>query len=438
MPWTFSPFVLPLFLSGLLSAAVFALSWPHRRTPGVWAFLLALFAITMWSIPYGIEIGFHSLKTKVTWINIEYLGITTVPIGWFGFALGYTTNGRLPTRKQMGALLAFAALTWVLCWTDPYHHLMRHAVTPDTLGGQPHITIHYGPWFWLSTSVSYILLFTGTVVLLRAIPRMSDLYRRQKVSLLTAALFPWTANLLYLARISPFDRYDLTPVTFSITAAVCGWALFRYSLFDLVPVARDTVIEEMADGVLVLDQAGRIVDTNRSATLILGTTRQRALGQHPNDVAPEYTDMLAPDADPILSVEEISIRRKGHDVHYEVHTSPLRDRAGRALGSVVTIHDVSERRAAEIEREALITELRKTVDEVRQLGGLLPICASCKKIRDDAGYWQQLEDYIADHSEARFTHGLCPDCLEKLESAYVREQGAESPDGDAQDDQSLA
>jgi hypothetical protein len=72
------------------------------------------------------------------------------------------------------------------------------------------------------------------------------------------------------------------------------------------------------------------------------------------------------------------------------------------------------RKQAEEERERLIAELQKALSEVKTLSGLLPICASCKSIRDDKGYWKQIESYIKDHSEAEFSHGICPDCMKKL------------------------
>jgi len=72
------------------------------------------------------------------------------------------------------------------------------------------------------------------------------------------------------------------------------------------------------------------------------------------------------------------------------------------------------RRRAEQERERLIAELRDAVTRIRTLQGLLPICSACKKIRDDHGYWNQIEEYLRKHSEAEFTHSLCPECLERL------------------------
>ncbi len=71
-------------------------------------------------------------------------------------------------------------------------------------------------------------------------------------------------------------------------------------------------------------------------------------------------------------------------------------------------------RQADEEKSKIIAELHKTLEEVETLSGFLPICASCKKIRDDQGYWNQIEAYISEHSEAEFSHGICPECAEKL------------------------
>lgn len=86
---------------------------------------------------------------------------------------------------------------------------------------------------------------------------------------------------------------------------------------------------------------------------------------------------------------------------------------GVLLGGFGTVQDITDRKRAEEERERLINELQKALARVKTLSGMLPICAGCKKIRDDNGYWNQLEYYISEHSEALFSHGLCPDCLEK-------------------------
>ncbi len=85
--------------------------------------------------------------------------------------------------------------------------------------------------------------------------------------------------------------------------------------------------------------------------------------------------------------------------------------------------DITERKTTEEERERLIAQLHQAFSEVRILGGLLPICASCKKIRDDSGYWNQIESYIQKHSQAEFSHGICPDCAKKLYPEFTDEDG---------------
>jgi DNA-binding response OmpR family regulator len=86
------------------------------------------------------------------------------------------------------------------------------------------------------------------------------------------------------------------------------------------------------------------------------------------------------------------------------------------------------RRIVELEWELAqrITELQESLSQVKQLQGLLPICSYCKKIRDDSNYWQQVEGYISDHTEARFSHGICPDCYEKYVKPQLRESGIKS------------
>ena len=101
------------------------------------------------------------------------------------------------------------------------------------------------------------------------------------------------------------------------------------------------------------------------------------------------------------------------------------DQASISLGCLTVVS--KEMEAAE-ERERLVVALQEALSKVKQLSGLLPICASCKKIRDDKGYWNRIEEYIRNHSEADFSHGLCPPCLEKLYPEYIEEKGKRNSD----------
>jgi PAS domain S-box-containing protein len=117
---------------------------------------------------------------------------------------------------------------------------------------------------------------------------------------------------------------------------------------------------------------------------------------------------------PILNREEYVYDAEGQKRWLLTSKLPLRDKKGQITGLVGIGRDITERKRAEAEREKLISELQSALADVKMLGGLVPICANCKKIRDDKGYWTQLEAYIQERSEARFSHGICPDCAKKL------------------------
>jgi PAS domain S-box-containing protein len=180
------------------------------------------------------------------------------------------------------------------------------------------------------------------------------------------------------------------------------------------------LFEAAQDGILILDaDTGQINDVNPFLMDMLGYTRREFLGKGLWEIG-AFKDIEASKA------AFTELRRKGY-VRYE--DLPLKTRDGREIAVEFVsnlylvnhqrviqcnIRDITDRKKAEEEREGLILELRDALSKVRTLSGMLPICASCKKIRNDKGYWEQIETYVRDRSEADFTHGMCPDCAKKL------------------------
>ncbi|MBI5558344.1 MAG: DUF3365 domain-containing protein [Deltaproteobacteria bacterium] len=111
---------------------------------------------------------------------------------------------------------------------------------------------------------------------------------------------------------------------------------------------------------------------------------------------------------------EPSKEKAGACQHFIVTAKPLPDSRGKVIGVVESFQEITEKKRLEDEKEHLIHALKKSLEQVKLLRGFIPICASCKKIRDDQGFWTQVDSYIAKHSEAQFTHGICPDCIKNL------------------------
>jgi PAS domain-containing protein len=114
------------------------------------------------------------------------------------------------------------------------------------------------------------------------------------------------------------------------------------------------------------------------------------------------------------TTEHRHIMGDGEERIFEVHGFPVFDGEGKLIQMIEYALDITDRKVVEREREELIRQLEKALGEVKTLSGMLPICSSCKKVRDDRGYWNQIEQYISQRSEAHFSHSLCPDCAEQL------------------------
>lgn len=144
---------------------------------------------------------------------------------------------------------------------------------------------------------------------------------------------------------------------------------------------------------------------------------------HPDDLSHVAENMNRRKFEAGLSeIEFRIICRDGSERWIALAFQPVYDEK-KFIGTRGSNRDITERKLAEVEREKLISDLRNALSKVRMLSGLIPICAHCKKIRDDKGYWNQIESYIKDHSEASFTHGICPECLNKEMNSYRKNKG---------------
>ena len=177
------------------------------------------------------------------------------------------------------------------------------------------------------------------------------------------------------------------------------------------------IIESSEDAIIGKTLEGKIMSWNAGARKLYGYTEAEAVGQPLTFlVSPERGQELAPLLERVGRGEHVShfettLRKKdGELAEVSLSLSPVRNVDGQIIGVSTIAHDISGRKRAERERERLLGELQRALAEVKTLSGLLPICSHCKKIRDDQGSWNQIEVYIRDRSNAKFTHSVCPEC----------------------------
>ena len=180
-----------------------------------------------------------------------------------------------------------------------------------------------------------------------------------------------------------------------------------------------TAVEQNSTSIVITDHTGLIEYVNPKFAETTGYTPEEVMGKRSSLLKSDrhlpstYVELWKTITAGQVWKGELCNRKKSGDYHWEgVIISPIKDDRGVITAFVGVKEDISERKLVEEERERLIRELTEALGEVRQLSGLLPICAHCKKIRDDKGYWNQIEAYISHHSKAAFSHGICPECAD--------------------------
>lgn len=183
------------------------------------------------------------------------------------------------------------------------------------------------------------------------------------------------------------------------------------------------ILESIQEGYFELDLAGNYTFVNDANCRFLGYAREELIGMNARQHTPSkeiyeelqtaYTNLYLT-GNPIESLEVEAIRKDGAIMFYETSVTLRRNTKGEIVGFRGVSRDITGRKQMEKEREQLIEKLQKTLSEVKKLSGLLPICASCKKIRNDEGYWEQIESFIKARSETEFSHGICPECMNNL------------------------
>ena len=179
-------------------------------------------------------------------------------------------------------------------------------------------------------------------------------------------------------------------------------------------------VEQSPTSIIITNPAGEIEYVNPSFVEVTGYTAAEVVGENPRilksgEMSPEaYRELWQTITAGKEWRGEFHNRKKSGELYWEsASISPIRDAAATITHFVAVKEDITARKQTEADRDQLIQDLQAAVANVKSLTGLLPICAACKKIRDDKGYWNQVERYIGEHSEATFSHGMCPECVEK-------------------------
>jgi diguanylate cyclase (GGDEF)-like protein/PAS domain S-box-containing protein len=347
-----SLYVVVLVATALICGAVAVIVWRRQHAPGTSGLIAMMLTQIVWSVSYALQLSPIDRPDPMFYTRIAFLGVVAGTAAFLVFVFQFTDRGHWVTKRTLALLAIEPVLFMAAIYTNDYHHL----VVSDYKTGSvftPAIA------FWLHTLYSYSVLITGGVLLTLRVLRTTSIYRKQASLLLIGLGIVVTANALSIAHVNPGPIVDFTPVGFTIAGILNALALFRYRMLDLVPIARDTVMERMKDGVLVLDAENRIVDLNPAAQTLLGMDVTAVLGQQASRLLAPHDDTATRWKDfPADFHDEVVLERNGRR-YVDLQITALPERRNARGGRVVVIRDVSGVKRIE-------SELREANDRLRQ------------------------------------------------------------------------
>lgn len=353
--WTLMPIGTALVITAFTLVVLAAVAWQRRAvTRGARSFTFFMLAAALWAALEALQASDPDPLRAVTWRQLKYLGIAGLPVAFLVFAHDYTRGARWLNRFTVATLVLVAAITVGLTWTNPLHGLMW----TEGLGAPDVATFPIagrGGWFWVHTAFSYALIGLASFYLLRGFVRTPRPYRRQVTWVLVAVLIPWIANVVVLLGGIDTGGLDVTPLTFALSAFAFARSLFSHRLLDIVPVAQEAVVRNLADAVLVVDERGRTLQLNPAAARLLGV-------RDPDGVVGEPLTHLLGDAPELLEAVhadgpqrlDVTLDREATRRAFEAQVTPLTDRRGRVNGRLVRLQDIG--RQVEAERMLALAE----------------------------------------------------------------------------------
>jgi PAS domain S-box-containing protein len=340
---------------GLLSLGLARYAWSNQPRPGARAMAGLNLALAIWSLAFAIQLEVAGFAAKMICTGFVYIGVVGAPVAWFVFAARYTRQDTWLSRRILLLLGVVPLVTLALVWTNGLHGLVWSDIRLASDDRHATLVTRYGPWFAVHAVYSYGLLLAGSVLIIRALVYARRVQRLQSFALLVSVFAPWIGNALHLSRLSPIHPIDITPFAFGLSALIFGWSFTRLRLLDVVPVAYNTLVSGMGDGIVVLDEQGHVVDLNPAAARILAQSTPAALGRPAEQVLAALPDVAKHCSELTAAQFEVAHFPDGTLHFYDISTTPLHDQRKRVAGCVILLRNITARRQAE-ERQRFLAE----------------------------------------------------------------------------------
>ncbi len=328
-------------LPSLFALVLILILWKRRHVEGVVYLILFEFCTAIWSIADGFEHASTAINLKIFWSQFAILGASAIPPLFLLFTLAYFRSEKFPGRRIIAILFLLPLITLGLSTTNQYHHLVWEKIELVDLNGSIY---YYGKWFWIYVFYELSVSILAVLILLIDTIKFYKIYKNQIIYLILATILPFTATTLYIFKLTPINA-DLTPISLIFVGIFIAIGIYRQGMLDILPIARKQIINNMGDGIIVVDMANRIVDVNPAIALISETNQKQLIGQSFDLIRSKIipSDFNCTQE---RSTSETVIKIENEPRYFEVTCSPVNLLSKKLIGKIFILHDITKRKIA--------------------------------------------------------------------------------------------
>jgi two-component system cell cycle sensor histidine kinase/response regulator CckA len=380
-------YVVLLFVASAINLSLAIVALRRIKTEGAIAFAWMMLGIAIHTFSAGYSSISSSIEIADFWLSkVRFIGVVFIPVALFLFTLSIDARKSLLKISNVALFCIIPVLTIIFAFTNQNHHLFIETISYQKIDGlifrsewSP------GAWFWVHSAYSYILVLLSMGILFVAMLRKPHPYKGQAILLFAGVFVPMAANVVVLSK---YSSLELTALCLTFSGIILGYALFRYRMLDIVPIARDNVVESIKDAVLVLDRQDRIVDLNPSARHMLNVDIKNVVGKKIQNIVPKAANLKKRLESRHLENLEMEFNgENGEKILFDLTISRLTNRRNAWVGTLIVARDITELKTAE-------KKLEKSEKRFRTLFENAPVAIRGFDLKGKIKYWNTASEKI--------------------------------------------
>jgi PAS domain S-box-containing protein len=342
MSYEFSTLCYIRFLSGIFALFLIGILWKQRQAKGVIYLILFELAAAIWAIGDGFEAAALTLPQKIAWSQFSYLGISTCTVMFLMFAITYTNQIRFVSSRILLLLMIIPIITILISVTNPLTRLLW--AKTEILEGTNHSVYYYGPYFWIQAFYQYAVLLAGIIIMMVGSLKVYSPYRTQYWIIIIGTLFPFCSSIAYVFKLLPVKGFDPTPVSFIVSGFIVALGIFWFRMFNIMPLARKQAIDNLRDGMLVVDSANRIADANSAFYTMTGFKPVKVIGSQIHLIFSEINIDVNQFSDENDFTTETQLEVDSDLQDIEVKSHMITDANQKVLGCIYMFTNITNRK----------------------------------------------------------------------------------------------